>query len=112
MTDADLIVVGAGPAGLGTAIYAARAGLSVDGLHSRLRRQLGLDRRPPGRIRPRWGVRQHFAVPAWTDFVEVHWAAHAEAYVTPVADDLVGVAVLSSRQVPFAAQLEDFPALR
>src|SRR6266576_1602746 len=29
MTDADLIVVGAGPAGLGTAIYAAQAGLSV-----------------------------------------------------------------------------------
>jgi flavin-dependent dehydrogenase len=222
MTDADLIVVGAGPAGLGTAIYAALAGLSVvvleprptpidkacgeglmpgavralaeidvrpdgrpfrgirytdgrrhvdaifrsgsglgvrrtelqaalvgraraagvtviggrvreahcagsrvvvdgrparylavaDGLHSPLRRQLGLDRRSPGRVRPRWGVRQHFAVPAWTDLVEVHWAAHAEAYVTPVGDNMVGVAVLSNRQAPFATQLEDFPALR
>jgi flavin-dependent dehydrogenase len=90
--------------------HSARYLAVADGLHSPLRRQLGLHR-PPGRIRPRWGVREHFAVPAWTDLVEVHWAAHSEAYVTPVGEDLVGVAILSGRQAPFTAQLADFPAL-
>ncbi len=31
----------------------------------------------------------------WTESVEVHWAPGAEAYVTPVADDCVGIAILS-----------------
>ena len=34
----------------------------------------------------RYGLRRHFAVAPWSAFVEVHWAAHAEAYVTPVGD--------------------------
>ncbi len=32
--------------------------------------------------------------------VEVHWSPHAEAYVTPVDDHLVGVAVLSRDRRP------------
>ena len=47
----------------------------------------------------------------WTDLVEVHWAATCEAYVTPVGDDLVGVAVLTSRREPVRRQLAGFPAL-
>ncbi len=83
----------------------------ADGLHSPVRRQLGLDRATtPGRRR--WGMRQHFAVAPWTDLVEVHWAAHSEAYVTPVGPELVGVAVLSSTRAPFADQLAAFPRLR
>ena len=42
----------------------------------------------------------------------MHWAPHAEAYVTPVGANLVGVAVLSSRQAPFVDQLAQFPQLR
>ncbi len=42
----------------------------------------------------RYGVRQHFAVPPWSDYVEVHWSPHAEAYVTPVDENTVGVALL------------------
>jgi len=60
----------------------------------------------------RYGQRRHFAVAPWTDRVEVHWGPTAEVYVTPVADDLVGVAVLSARQAPFAEQLADFTELR
>ncbi len=45
--------------------------------------------------------------------MEVHWSPRSEAYVTPVADDLVGVAVLSSaRGGDLGALLDDFPALR
>ncbi|MEP6600018.1 MAG: NAD(P)/FAD-dependent oxidoreductase [Actinomycetota bacterium] len=89
----------------------ARYLAAADGLHSPLRRQLGLDIAPRPGTRPRWGLRQHFAVPPWTDFVEVHWTTDAEVYVTPVGPDLVGVAVLSGIRAPYAAQLAGFPAV-
>ena len=44
--------------------------------------------------------------------MEVHWAPGAEAYVTPVADDLVGVAVLTDSGEPFEVVLDEFPVLR
>ena len=66
----------------------ARYLAAADGLHSPIRRQLGLDR-PSGRGR-RWGIRRHFHIAPWSDTVEVYWAAHTEAYVTPVSDDCVG----------------------
>ena len=90
---------------------AARYLAVADGLHSPLRRRLGLDRPARTGDRPRWGTRQHLAVAPWTDLVEVHWAPHSEAYVTPVGPGEVGVAVLSSVQAPFAQQLAAFPAL-
>jgi flavin-dependent dehydrogenase len=84
----------------------------ADGLHSPLRRRLGLERATRTGTQNRWGTRQHLALSPWTDLVEVHWAARSEAYVTPVGPDLVGVAVLSSVQAPFAEQLRAFPALQ
>ena len=83
----------------------------ADGLHSPIRRRLGLARAPSS-TPPRWGTRQHFAVAPWTDLVEVHWGPASEAYVTPGGPNLVGVAVLSRVQAPFARQLAAFPALR
>ena len=83
--------------------------LGCDGLHSTVRRQLGLDAGPRG---SRTGVRQHFRVRPWTDLVEVHWAARGEAYVTPVGDRSVGIAVLSRHRGGFTERLEEFPALR
>ncbi len=84
--------------------------LGADGLHSTVRRLAGLEAPPRGP--QRWGQRRHYGIPPWSDHVEVHWGAHGEAYVTPVADDLVGVAVLGSRRLGFDAQLDDFPQLR
>ncbi|MFJ2032586.1 NAD(P)/FAD-dependent oxidoreductase [Streptosporangium sp. NPDC087985] len=87
----------------------ARWLVAADGLHSPLRALLGLelpDRRPR-----RYGLRRHYRVAPWTDFVEVHWAADGEAYVTPVGENLVGVAVLSSRRRGYPDHLADFPAL-
>lgn len=83
--------------------------VAADGLHSPLRRSLGLDR--PRRGHPRRGLRRHYAVAPWTDHVEVHWARDAEAYVTPVADDLVGVAVLTTRTGGYDDHLAAFPDL-
>ncbi|HWL99535.1 MAG TPA: NAD(P)/FAD-dependent oxidoreductase [Nocardioidaceae bacterium] len=83
--------------------------LAADGLHSPVRRMLGLTR-PPTR-RGRYGLRCHVDVEPWTPFVEVHWGAVGEAYVTPVGEDQVGVAVLSTKPRPLADSLEDFPVL-
>lgn len=88
----------------------ARYLAAADGLHSPIRRDLGLDRPSVGPRR--WGIRRHVEMAPWTDSVEVHWARGSEAYVTPVGDDLVGVAVLSSSKGGFDAHFADFPALR
>lgn len=85
--------------------------VAADGLHSPIRHALHLDEPSPP-LRRRWGLRQHFAVKPWTDFVEVHWSATAEAYVTPVADNLIGVAVLSGSRRGFAEHLSTFPELQ
>ena len=88
----------------------ARYLVAADGLHSPVRRLLGLD--APARARRRFGLRCHVAQAPWTSYVEVHWSPRAEAYVTPVADDLVGVAVLGDAGSRFEDLLADFPVLR
>ncbi|GII51726.1 oxidoreductase [Planotetraspora thailandica] len=95
--------------GGGTPDVRARWLVAADGLHSPTRSLLGLD--PPPSLPRRYGQRRHYRMTPWTDFVEVHWAAAGEAYVTPVADDLVGVAVLSSRRQAYHDHLADFPDL-
>lgn len=92
----------------GTVAHASRL-IAADGLHSPTRRRLGLDR--PVHRRPRFGQRRHFRIAPWTDRVEVHWGPRAEAYVTPVADDLVGVAVLSGERMAYDVHLQQFPEL-
>jgi len=82
----------------------ARYLVAADGLHSTIRRTLERDA-PAGNVpgpgwrnpAPRYGLRRHYRVAPWTDLVEVHWTANAEAYVTPVCDDVVGVALLFAR---------------
>ena len=87
----------------------ARYLAAADGLHSPIRRSLGLEL--PSRGRRRWGIRRHFQVAPWSDTVEVYWAHDTEAYVTPIAEDSVGVAVLTSRKGRFDDHLAEFPAL-
>jgi flavin-dependent dehydrogenase len=117
------------PTSVTAAGLTARYLAAADGLHSPIRRQLGLapDRATPGwvagfyRSRPtpsgapgavRRGLRQHFLLSPWTDLVEVYWSHLGEAYVTPVADDLVGVAILTSARGTFDSHLDAFPALK
>ena len=104
----------------------ARYLVGADGLHSRVRRDCGLDPvatpGAPGNValsvnrNSRYGLRRHYRVKPWTDLVEVYWARDSEAYVTPVADDMVGVAVLggipgSAAGGGFDARLAAFPDL-
>ena len=88
----------------------ARYLAAADGLHSPIRTAVGLSR--PAAGPRRWGIRRHFATVPWSDCVEVYWARDAEAYVTPVADDCVGVAILTTHRGGFGEQLDAFPALR
>ncbi len=59
----------------------------------------------------RYGLRRHYRIAPWTDLVEVHWARESEAYVTPVADDEIGIAVLGGPCGNLDSRLAAFPAL-
>ncbi|TDK93665.1 NAD(P)/FAD-dependent oxidoreductase [Mycolicibacterium mucogenicum] len=88
----------------------ARYLVAADGLHSPIRRDLGLAR--PAAGPRRWGIRRHVQLAPWTHNVEVHWSREAEAYVTPVADDCVGIAILSAGRGGFDAKFAAFDELR
>lgn len=88
----------------------ARYLVAADGLRSPVRAMLGLDARVRGPRR--YGQRAHVALTPWTEFVEVHWAPRSEAYATPVAPDLVGIALLTSHRAPFDELLAEHRALR
>ncbi len=90
--------------------FRARYLAAADGLHSPVRAALGLAL-PSGGPR-RWGIRRHILMTPWSDCVEVYWADDAEAYVTPVADDCVGIAILTSRKGGFDEHLGAFPTLQ
>lgn len=97
--------------GVTAAGVSARYLAAADGLHSPIRRALGLGAPAAPGPPARYGLRRHFAVRPWSDCVEVHWSARAEAYVTPLGPELVGVAVLTRDRAPFAEQLAAFPRL-
>jgi flavin-dependent dehydrogenase len=79
--------------GVSAAGLRARYLVGADGLHSAVRRGVGISA-VTGTPR-RYGVRRHYLVEPWSEFVEVHWSDWGEAYVTPVEPNLVGVAILS-----------------
>jgi flavin-dependent dehydrogenase len=90
----------------------ARYLIGADGLHSRIRRQIGLETPSPARGPRRYGVRRHFETAPWSGQVEVHWVEGAEAYVTPVSADEIGVAILwSGEPARFESLLSRFPRL-
>ena len=94
----------------GGGIVAARYVVGADGLASKVRAWAGLEGATARR--KRFGLRRHFAIAPWSDRVEVYWRDGCEAYVTPVAEDEVGVAMLwSGEGGRFECLLERFPDL-
>jgi flavin-dependent dehydrogenase len=89
--------------------FRARYVAAADGLHSPIRAALGLA--APSTGPRRWGIRRHYAIAPWTHSVQVYWAPDAEAYVTPVADDCVGIAILSARRGGFDQHFQAFDEL-
>ena len=85
--------------------------IGADGRASRIRKWAGLDGRSTRRRR--FGVRRHFELEPWSDLVEMWWGDGCEAYVTPVGEGLVGVALLwSGTTSTFDELLRRFPGLQ
>ena len=89
----------------------ARLLVAADGLSSAIRVREGLERTVGGE--PRFGLRRHFALPPWSDAVEVHFGGGVEAYLTPAGPGRVGVAFLceGAARRSFPELLAHFPAL-
>jgi flavin-dependent dehydrogenase len=106
---AKVTALGQDADGVAAAGIRARYLIGADGLHSTVRSLLGVERSPSkGR---RYGLRQHFRVEPWSDLVEVHWTPTVEAYVTPVGDGVVGVALLGRQGMDYAGSLAAIPSL-
>jgi len=71
----------------------------ADGIHSAIRKGVGIGVRDPGN--GRFGIRQHFRHRRPDDYVNVYLGRKREAYVTPVGSDVVGVAILSPKAERF-----------
>jgi flavin-dependent dehydrogenase len=84
--------------------------VGADGLQSRIRDWSGLG--PGKRLSRRIGLRQHFKVRPWDEFMEVHWCDLGQAYVTPVsAEEICVVVVGRERFRSVDASLSWFPEL-
>lgn len=85
--------------------------VGADGHQSRIAAWAGLERSAT-RSR-RFGLRQHYAIAPWTDFVEVYWSRHGQAYVTPVSSTEVCIAFIADSKFTTPEQaLAHFPALQ
>jgi len=71
----------------------ARWIVGADGFHSRVRCWAGLAGAPP--LRQRFGFRIHFRVAPWSDFMELHWGAGCQIYITPIGPREVCAALIS-----------------
>ena len=83
--------------------------VGADGFHSNVRRWTGLA--PDWNGARRIGLRQHFRVRPWTDFVEVYWRKNCQAYVTPVGEDEVCVAMVGKADIRVPDMAAMFPRL-
>jgi 2-polyprenyl-6-methoxyphenol hydroxylase-like FAD-dependent oxidoreductase len=84
--------------------------IGADGGQSRVRRWAGLESSNKRDSRRTW--RAHFLVAPWSEYVEIHWAEKAQAYVTPVSANEVCVVMVSrneNRDIRVA--LNEFPEL-
>jgi menaquinone-9 beta-reductase len=78
---------------LGGTEVAARWIVGADGCHSFVRRWSGLEAHR--QLDRRFAFRRHYRLSPWTEYVEVYWGEEMQAYVTPVSEEEVCVAVIS-----------------
>jgi len=85
--------------------------VGADGSESSIRRFAGLDTGTA--YERRVGLRRHFKVCPWSEFVEIYWGEDFQAYVTPIAADQICVAVIARRRLEsFEHAIARFPGLK
>lgn len=88
----------------------ARWIVGADGLHSHVRRWADLGSYLWSRERV--AFRQHFAVPPFSDYVQVIWAEAGQCYITPVGPSEISVAVITDkRNVAYRELLRSFTSV-
>lgn len=88
----------------------ARWIVGADGFHSRVRSWAGLAARPP--LTQRFGFRIHYRVAPWSDYMELHWGAGCQIYVTPIGPQEVCAALISRNpHLRLDEALAQFPQL-
>ena len=85
--------------------------IGADGHASRVRAWAGLD---AADLRSRrFGFRAHFRIAPWSSYVEIHWGAQGQVYVTPVGPHEICVAAISRHpDVRLKAVIDSIPFLR
>lgn len=92
----------------------ARWVVGADGSASRVRTWAGMAREESKAHRKnlRFGFRRHYRMAPWTSFMELHWGRRSQIYVTPISDQEVCVASVSSdSKLRLDETLAEFPEL-
>src|SRR5271168_4595660 len=77
----------------GGAVIPARWVIGADGARSRVRQWSGLEAYT--HLDSRFAYRKHYQVTPWSDCSEVYWGQRVQAYLTPVAQHEICVAVVA-----------------
>lgn len=84
--------------------------VGADGQNSQVRTWAGLS--AGQEFERRMALRQHFATPEPPDFVEIHWGAESQGYITPISANEMCVVVMSKRRLgSLEAELQKLPTL-
>ena len=95
---------------VGGAEVPARWIVGADGSRSRLRRWSRLEAHT--QLDQRYAYRRHYRLEPWTDCMEIYWGKDTQAYVTPVSEQEVCIALVSRRSSDRLDEtLREFPRL-
>jgi menaquinone-9 beta-reductase len=95
---------------LGGQAMTAKWIIGADGIQSRVRRWSGLNRNTQQELR--FAQRRHYRIRPWTDCMEIHWGQEMQAYVTPVSDEEICLALISREpQKSFEEAWRQYPEL-
>jgi flavin-dependent dehydrogenase len=84
--------------------------VGADGHASRVRAWAGLD--ASDLHSRRFGFRAHFRIAPWSPYVEIHWGAQGQVYVTPVGPQEICVAAMTRQpRVRVGQILQGIPSL-
>ena len=106
-----VVAIGADYVQLAASRISTRWIIGADGQSSRVRRWSGIATK---HMRRRYATRRHFRMEPWSSYVEIHWGALSQAYVTPVGPNEICIVTLALRPVDasFDRALREFPDIR